>query len=128
LTKIRIGPVFTAYLLKCALPLGSIKALGEDAALAALVAVPQIGGGIVVDHPGDIDRECVDRIDAVSRRSILAPRRFAGRGLHRGLALVARGAGEQFGKPTAIACLAIVLAARDRTECRRTGPPRRRPG
>src|SRR5262249_21669846 len=57
LTKIRIGPVFTAYLLKCALPLGSIKTLGEDTALAALIAIPQICGGIIVDHPGDIDRE-----------------------------------------------------------------------
>src|SRR5262249_58297341 len=53
---------------------------------------------------------------------------LGGWALRRGLAVVARGAGEQFGKPAAIACLAIVLAARYRTEGRRTGPPRRRPG
>src|SRR5262249_61433242 len=76
LTKIRIGPVFTAYLLKCALPLGSIKTLGEDTALAALIVIPQICGGIIVDHPGDIDREYVDRIDALARRSLLAPPLF----------------------------------------------------
>ena len=65
LPEVRIGTVFAAYFFERALPLRGVEALSESAALAAFIALPQVGGGIVVDHARDVDRQRVKRTEAV---------------------------------------------------------------
>src|SRR5271169_1364348 len=55
--------VLAADFLEGLLALRRVEAAGEDVALAALVAVPQFDGGVVVDEAGDVDRKRVERVD-----------------------------------------------------------------
>src|SRR3984893_17596010 len=57
------APVLAADLLEGLLALRRVEAAREDVALAALVAVPQFDGGVVVDEAGDVDRKRVERFD-----------------------------------------------------------------
>src|SRR5262249_251111 len=99
-----------------------VETPAEGAALAALVTLPQLGRGVVIDHPRDIDRKRVDRVDGVALRALVTRRR---RGLARRAALrvfLARSAGEEIGQPAAaivVAGVAVVLAALNRAQVRR---------
>src|SRR6185437_3219051 len=80
LLELTVGAVLSADLVERLLSLQSIEPPGKDVALAALVAVPQVGCGIVVDHAGDINRKRIERLDRVTRRAFVAAARgFAGR-------------------------------------------------
>ena len=57
LPEFRIGAVFAANFVECLLALGGVEAPGEQAAFAAFVTLPQIGGRLVIDHTRDVDRE-----------------------------------------------------------------------
>src|SRR5262249_32401239 len=79
LPEVRIGTIFAANFFKRPLPLGSIEPLCKRAALAAFVALPEVGRGIIVDHPSDIDRKRVKRVDAITCRGLLGVGSLAGR-------------------------------------------------
>ena len=64
LLELAVAAILLADLVERLLALHGVEAPGEDVALAALVAVPQLGGGVVIDHPRDVDRERVERLDA----------------------------------------------------------------
>src|SRR5258708_1598332 len=55
--------VLAADLLQGLLALRRVEASGEDVPLAALVAIPQFDGGVVIDEAGDVDRKRVERVD-----------------------------------------------------------------
>src|SRR3984893_9265215 len=59
------APVLAANLLEGLLALRRVEAAREDVPLAALVAIPQFDGGVVIDEAGDIDRKGVERVDDV---------------------------------------------------------------
>src|SRR5262245_15040100 len=53
-----VAAILPADLLERLLALHGVElAARERVAVAALVAVPQVGGGVVVDHAGNVDRE-----------------------------------------------------------------------
>src|SRR5262245_27820452 len=54
--ELAIGPVAVADLVERLLALHRVKPAREYVAFAALVAVPQLGRRVVIDHAGDIDR------------------------------------------------------------------------
>src|SRR5712692_200810 len=66
LLELAIGAIALADLLERLLPGGRVEPLAEDVALAAIVAVPQVGRGVMVDHAGDVDREGVERLDRLA--------------------------------------------------------------
>src|ERR1700687_5146368 len=59
------APVLAADLLEGLLALRRVEAAREHVPLAALVAIPQFDGGVVIDKAGDIDRKGVERVDDV---------------------------------------------------------------
>src|SRR5436305_9848304 len=82
--ELAVATIAVADLLECLLALHRVEAAREHVALAALVAFPELGRRIVIDHASDIDRERVERLDRAARLTAVRCRR--------GLALVARGA------------------------------------
>src|SRR5215470_7343057 len=95
LRELAIGAIFAADLLERALTLHRIELAREHIALAALVAVPELGGGVVVDHARDVDCQRVERLDGVTLGPSCVRRRVACR------FVVLRSAGEQVGEPAA---------------------------
>src|SRR5262249_57682995 len=104
-----VGAILLADLLERLLALQGIQPAGEYVALAAAVAVPQFGGGVVIDHAGDVDRERVERLDRMPRRPIILARVPGFR----------RGADEQIAQPAA----AAVAVGNGRAERRRLRAP-----
>jgi len=130
LHELAVGAIALADFLERALALHGVELAREHAALAALIAVPELGGRVVVDHARDVDRERIERLDAVARETLVAARgvlsvlarQITGRGRRRRsrLGLIARGAGEEVGQPAA-----AVAGPRRRgsaTAIRRAGP------
>src|SRR4029077_8957440 len=104
--EIAVGPIALADFLERLLALHCVELAGEYVAFAALVAIPQLGRRVVIDHAGDVDGERIERVGGVAlgarglaqrlaRRRSLAWRRRLARGR---LGLV-RGAREQLGEP-----------------------------
>src|SRR5262249_40506947 len=96
LHEFAIRAILAADLLERALTLHRIKLAREDIALAAVVAVPQLGGGGVIEHAGNVDRDGIKRFDGMTLASCgirlwLAERRL----------VVLRSTREQVGEPTA---------------------------
>src|SRR6516165_5763179 len=95
LPELGVAAILAADFLECLMPLSGVEAAAEQAiTLAALVALPQLGRGVVVDHAGDVDRERFERVDGVT----LCARR--GRSDRR--AFVARGARQDIAEPAAV--------------------------
>src|SRR5690348_18416250 len=110
LPEFRIATVFAADLLERALALRGVELAAAETAFAALIALPQLRGGVVVDHARDVDRERFQRADGIAAA-------FAGRRDRRCVVAVARGAGQQIAEPAAAGGAAAVgglLAALDR--------------
>src|SRR5712691_12226261 len=61
-----VAAIALADLLERLLPLHRVKLAREHVAFAAFVAVPQLGGGVMVDHAGDVDGEGVERFHTVT--------------------------------------------------------------
>ena len=57
LHELAVRPVLLADVVECLLALQCIEPARENVAFTALVAVPKIRGGVVVDHASDVDRE-----------------------------------------------------------------------
>src|SRR5947208_13968616 len=91
-----VAPIALADFLERLLPLHSVKLARETVAFAAFVAIPQLGGGIVVDHARDIDGKRVQRFHAVALGT-LGRTCARGRRLARGRFGLVRGAREQLG-------------------------------
>src|SRR2546429_2466285 len=98
--EIAVGAIALADFLERLLALQGVKLAREYVAFAALVAIPQLGCRVVVDHAGDVDRKRIERLEAVTlrtralvgsaaRRRRLARRRFG----------LVRGARQQLGEP-----------------------------
>src|SRR5262245_62535057 len=66
LHELAVGAIFAADLLERALALHGVELAGEHIALAALVAVPQLGRRLMVDHARDIDRDRIERLDGMA--------------------------------------------------------------
>src|SRR5262249_62247164 len=113
LLDLAVAAVALADLLERLLALHRVEPLGEDVALAALVAVPQLGGRVVVDHAGDVDRERIERFERMARLAVAAAR------------LVARGAGQQIAEPAVAALAALAPAAVGLRHWRALRPARR---
>src|SRR5580704_17175529 len=109
LLELAVGAVALADLLERALPLHGVEALGEHVAFAALVAVPQLGGDVVVDHAGDVDRERIERLDRVARRTLFLARARTLVVTRAAWTIVARRSRKHVGEPAAAA-----IAARGR--------------
>jgi hypothetical protein len=60
--------------------LHGVELAGEHVALAALVAIPQLGGGVVIDHAGDVDRQRVERLDGCGAQGARRRAGAVGRG------------------------------------------------
>src|SRR5262249_29867914 len=116
--EIAVAAVALADFLERLLALHGVELAREHVAFAALVAIPQLGHRVVVDHAGDVDGERIERVDGVARglgRRRLARRRLARRGLGLG-----GGAREQLGEPAG-----APAAGLSGTKRGRLGPPRR---
>src|SRR5437588_11914323 len=74
LLELAVAAVLAADFLERALALHGVELAREHVALAALVAIPQLGGGVVVDHAGDVDCKRIERLDTVTRDPIVAAR------------------------------------------------------
>src|SRR5262249_10307290 len=107
--EVAVRAVALADLVERLLALQRVEPPREHVALAALVAFPQLGRRVRIDHPGDVDRDRVERLDAVpARRLVRAP----------GLGPLARRAGEEVGQPAIAAAGAAGRAAALRwTQC-----------
>src|SRR5262249_43216402 len=88
LLELAVGAVSPAHLVEGLLTLQGVEAARECVALAAVIAIPQVHHGVVVDHAGDVGGDRVERVDAVARRLVAWP------------ILVARRAGEQVREPS----------------------------
>src|SRR5262249_34333240 len=87
--EIAVGAIALADFLERLLALHGVEPAREHVAFAALVAVPQLGRRVVVDHAGDVDGERIERVDGVAlgarglgrcfawRRSLARQRRLA---------------------------------------------------
>src|SRR5947209_3927077 len=62
--EVAIGAIFAGNLVKGLLAGGRVEALGEGLVLAALVAVPHLGGEVAVHQPADVERQRFERIAA----------------------------------------------------------------
>src|SRR5215467_15829493 len=113
-----VAAISPADFLERLLPLHRVKLAREDVAFAACVAVPQLGGSIVVDHARDIDGKRVQRFHAVPLGA-LGRTCARGRWLTRGSLGLVRGAREQLREPAG-APAARRLGGAQR---RRLGPP-----
>ena len=56
------GTVATADFVKCLLALRRVEMTREHIAFAVAIAVPQVNGGLMVNHPRDIERNPVELI------------------------------------------------------------------
>src|SRR5262245_52708010 len=113
LLEFAIRPVFLADIVERLLALQGIQPPRKDVALSALVAIPQVSSGVMVDHSRDIDRQRIERFDGMPRGSLVAcpGRSRLSRAIARRLAewfaqwfalwtaFIARGAVEQIGQP-----------------------------
>ena len=70
LAEIGVALVFAAQLVKGLLALQRVEAAGEDVALAALVAVPELHRRLVVDRAGDVDGKRVQQFHDLGRRAL----------------------------------------------------------
>src|SRR5262249_31835306 len=111
--EIAVAAVALADFLERLLALHGVELAREHVAFAALVAIPQLGHRVVVDHAGDVAGERIERVDGVARG--LGRRRLAGRGWGLG-----RGAREQPREPAR-----APAAGLSGTKRGRLGPPRR---
>src|SRR5207253_9061486 len=75
LLEFAIRTVALADLLERLLALHGVEPAREHVALAALVAVPELGGRVVVDHAGDVDRQRVERFHRAARLTAVVRRR-----------------------------------------------------
>src|SRR5215468_2521012 len=64
--EIAVGPIALADFLERLLALRGVELAREYVALAALVAIPQLGRRVVVDHAGDVDGERIERVGGVA--------------------------------------------------------------
>src|SRR6266508_4002148 len=64
--EIAVGAIALADFLERLLALHGVKLAREHVAFAALVAIPQLGCRVVVDHAGDVDRKRIERLEAVT--------------------------------------------------------------
>src|SRR6516165_3807746 len=122
--EIAVGAVALADFLERLLALHGVELAREHVALAALVAIPQLGRRVVVDHAGDVDGKRIERVDSMALGARGLGRRLAWRSLARCLARarlgIVRGAREQLGEPAR-----APAAGLGGTERGRLGPPRR---
>src|SRR5438270_5716867 len=65
--EVAVGAVLAGDLVKGLLTGGRVEALGEGLVLAALVAVPHLGGEVAVHQPADVERQGFQRIAATLR-------------------------------------------------------------
>src|SRR6266404_3204731 len=125
--EIAIGPIALADFLERLLALHGVELAREYVEFAALVAIPQLGRRVVVDHAGDVYGERIEGVDGVALRARGLGRRFARgrrfawrRSLARGRLGLVRGAREQLGEPAR-----APAAGLGGTERGRLGAPRR---
>src|SRR5271165_4195761 len=60
--EVAVTAILAADLLERFLPLIGIELAREHVALAAVVAVPEVGRRVVVDHAGDVDGKRIERL------------------------------------------------------------------
>src|ERR1700694_4815947 len=114
LLEVAVGAIFAGHLVESFLAGRSVEALGESLALAALIAIPHLGGEIAIHQPADVERQ---RCQGVVVAALL--RGTATLGLAVGGAI---GAAQQIGKPPVASLVGIPRRYR-----RRFGAPRGRP-
>src|SRR5262249_47493946 len=105
LLEAAVGTVLAGDLVKRLLARRRVEALGERLALAALVAVPHIGGDVAVHQPADVERQ---RLQRIATRRLL---RAAAALLRRGCGSAVVGTVEEIRQP---AVAALVGGRRDR--------------
>src|SRR5579884_3963603 len=115
LLEFPVGTIFAADLVEGLLSLQRVEPPREHVALAALVAVPQVDRGLMVDHPRNVDRQRIERLDRVPDRAFVVARGLARKFMPRLVAL-ARGAAEQVAEPASTAVGGRRLASAARRE------------
>src|SRR3984893_69896 len=119
--EIAVGPIALADFLERLLALHGVELAGEYVAFATLVAIPQLGRRVVIDHAGDVDDERIARVGGVALGARgLAQRLARRRRLARGRLGLVRGAREQLGEPARAPAAGLCG-----TERGRLGAPRR---
>src|SRR5258708_26219363 len=73
LAELAVGLVALAHLVERLSALHGVEAPRKHVALAAIVALPEVRGGFMIDHPGDIDRPRVERADPVPDIAVVPP-------------------------------------------------------
>ena len=108
LAELGIAAILAADFIECALPLRRVKTPIEQATFAALIALPQLGSGAVVDHAGYIDGERLQRVDTL--RAFVDARRLArGRRRRDRRTVFTRSPRQKIAQPSAAAGAATVL-------------------
>src|SRR6478672_3069497 len=96
LLEAAVGAIFAGDFVESLLACRGVETLGESLALAALIAVPHLGGEIAIHQPADIERQRCQGI-------VTALRGPAACGVPVGGAI---GAAQQFGKPSVASLVA----------------------
>src|SRR6516225_8600907 len=105
--EVAVAAILATNLLERLLPLIGVKLAREHVLLAAIVTIPEVGRGVVIDHARDVDGKRVERFERRSLaartllRALARRRRFPRRRrlTHRAVRVL-RGAREQVGQPT----------------------------
>src|SRR5262249_11647785 len=64
--EVALATILAANLLERLLPLHGVQLVREHVAVPTVVALPQLGRRLVIDHAGDVDGERVERVDAAA--------------------------------------------------------------
>src|SRR5262249_21669560 len=112
LAELAIGRVAPAYLVKCLSAPHGVKPPRKHVALAAIVALPEVRRGFMIDHAGDINRQRFERFDPIPDVAIVwAQRTLSLRG----------GRGRRLQAPTIV--IAGGLLTSPRSACQQTRQP-----
>src|SRR5262249_56356512 len=95
-----VGAIFSGGLVERLLAGRRVETLGERLALAALVAVPHLGGEVAVHQPADVERQRLQRIGRALRAAALRLR-----------LAVAVSTAEQIGEPAVAATFNVVCGS-----------------
>ena len=77
LLELAVRTILLADIVEGLLALQCIEPAGENVALTALVAIPQVCSRVVVDHSGDVDGKRIQRLNRMPGRSFFVCARGA---------------------------------------------------
>src|SRR5580692_1307343 len=97
LLEVAVGAIFAADFIERLLAGGRVEPLGEGLALAALIAIPHLGGEVAIHQAADVERQRLQRVAAGGLLSRAGARDIA---IACAGSSAAIGAAQEIGKPS----------------------------